>query len=112
MGAAIRLRADYDGETLRRLAKASRDAKQTRRLLALAMIYDGGSRSEAAKRGGVGLQIVRDWVVRFNTEGPAGLLDARRRAAYGSCRRSRDRRSARWSSAGRSLRSTGRCAGG
>lgn len=75
MGAAIRLRADYDGETLRRLAKASRDAKQTRRLLALAVIYDGGSRSEAAKLGGVGLQIVRDWVVRFNAEGPSGLLD-------------------------------------
>lgn len=75
MGAAIRLRADYDGEMLRLLAKASRDAKQTRRLLALAVIYDGGSRSEAAKLGGVGLQIVRDWVVRFNAEGPEGLMD-------------------------------------
>jgi transposase len=29
----------------------------------------------AARTGGVGLQIVRDWVVRFNAEGPAGLLD-------------------------------------
>lgn len=73
MGAAIGLRADYDGEALRRLAKVSRDAKQTRRLLALAAIYDGGSRSEAAKLGGVDLQIVRDWVVRFNAEGPEGL---------------------------------------
>ncbi len=79
MGAAIGLRADYDGEALRRLAKASRDAKQTRRLLALAAIYDGGSRSEAAKLGGVGLQIVRDWVVRFNAEGPDGLVDRKAR---------------------------------
>ena len=75
MAAAIGLRSDYSSDELRRLAKASRDAKQTRRLLALASIYDGGSRTVAARIGGVGLQIVRDWVVRFNTEGPAGLLD-------------------------------------
>lgn len=75
MAAAIGLRADYDADGLRRLAKASRDARQTRRLLALAAIYDGASRTMAARVGGVGLQIVRDWVVRFNAEGPAGLLD-------------------------------------
>ena len=75
MGAAIALRADYGAEDLRTLAKASRDARQTRRLLALAAIYDGGARSEAARIGGVGLQIVRDWVVRFNAEGPEGLVD-------------------------------------
>jgi transposase len=75
MGAAIRLRCDYTGDHLRRFARASRDAAQTRRLLALAAIYDGGSRSMAAKIGGVGLQIVRDWVVRFNGRGPDGLCD-------------------------------------
>lgn len=71
----IPLRADYDGVALRRLAKASSDANQTRRLLALAVIYDGGKRVNAAAVGGVGLQIVRDWVVRFNAEGPEGLID-------------------------------------
>lgn len=75
MGGAIPLRADYDGVALRRLAKASSDANQTRRLLALAVIYDGGKRVDAATLGGVGLQIVRDWVVRFNDEGPEGLID-------------------------------------
>ena len=75
MAAAIGLRSDYSSDELRRLAKASRDAKQTRRLLALASIYDSGSRTAAARIGGVGLQIVRDWVVRFNAEGPAGLVD-------------------------------------
>jgi transposase len=75
MAAAIRLRDDYGAEGLRGLGRSSRDAKQTRRLLALASIYDGGSRSEAAKIGGVTLQIIRDWVVRFNAEGPDGLLD-------------------------------------
>ena len=75
MGAAIPLRTDYDGAALRRLAKASEDANQTRRLLALAVIYDGGKRVDAAALGGVGLQIIRDWVLRFNAEGPAGLID-------------------------------------
>ena len=75
MAAAIGLRADFGAEDLRRLAKTSRDARQTRRLLALAVIYDGGSRTEAARVGDVTLQIVRDWVLRFNAEGPAGLVD-------------------------------------
>jgi transposase len=75
MGGAVPLRADYDGPRLRRLARASDDANQTRRLLALAVIYDGGKRVDAAALGGVGLQIVRDWVLRFNAHGPAGLID-------------------------------------
>lgn len=75
MGAPIPLRRDYDGLALCALARQSKDADQTRRLLALASIYDGGSRSVAAKLGGVGLQIVRDWVLNFNALGPKGLID-------------------------------------
>lgn len=75
MGIAVQLRGDYSGDDLRRLARASKNAAQTRRLLALAAIYDGASRSMAARIGGVGLQIVRDWVMRFNAHGPAGLMD-------------------------------------
>ncbi len=74
MGQPLALREDFTGSDLRRLARASRDADQTRRLLALAVIYDGGSRAEAAETGGVGRQIIRDWVVRFNAEGPDGLI--------------------------------------
>jgi transposase len=77
MAAAVRLRADYDAPQLRELAKRSADAAQTRRLLALAAIYDGGSRTEAATIGGVGLQTVRDWVLAFNAEGPAGLINGK-----------------------------------
>jgi transposase len=69
MAAAIGLREDYAGDDLRRLARSSREAGQVRRLLALAAIYDGGSRTEAARIGGVTLQIVRDWVVRFTRKG-------------------------------------------
>ena len=44
-------------------------------MLALAAIYDGASRTEAAAIGGVTLQIVRDWVLRFNALGLEGLVD-------------------------------------
>ncbi len=75
MGSPISLRDDFDAEVLRRLAKTSWDANQTRRLLALAVIYDGGARSDAARIGGVGLQVIRDWVLRINVDGPQGLID-------------------------------------
>lgn len=77
MAAAIGLRLDFDGAGLRKVARSSKDANQVRRLLALASIYEGSSRSEAARIGGVTLQIVRDWVVRFNAHGPAGLIDGK-----------------------------------
>ena len=75
MGSAIALREDFDGAGLRGLAKATKDAGQSRRLLALAEIYDGGARSDAARIGGVGLQVIRDWVLRFNDDGAKGLID-------------------------------------
>lgn len=75
MGSAVRLRDDFDGPSLRALAKQSRNGAQARRLLALAEIYDGARRTDAAHIAGVGLQIVRDWVIRFNAEGPDGLID-------------------------------------
>ena len=77
MAVAVPLRSDFDAAQLRALAKRSRDPDQTRRLLALAAIYDGSSRTEAAQIGCVTLQIVRDWVLRFNARGPEGLLTGR-----------------------------------
>ena len=50
MTLAVRLREDYDARQLRALAKASRDANQTRRLLALAAIYEGGARRSGPDR--------------------------------------------------------------
>ena len=72
MAAAIGLRDDYDAGGLRAAAKRSKDGPQARRLLALAAIYDGATRTEAAKIGGVG---VRDWVLKFDAHGPDGLID-------------------------------------
>jgi transposase len=71
----IPLRADFDATQVRAAALHSKDAAQVRRLLALAAIYDGASRTAAARIGGVTLQIVRDWVIRFNAHGPDGLID-------------------------------------
>ncbi len=77
MAAAIGLRDDFDGTVLRGHAKATKDAAQGRRLLALVEIYDGGSRSKGARNGAVQLQTVRDWVLRFNASGPARLIDGK-----------------------------------
>src|SRR3954453_23826789 len=77
MGRPVRLREDYTAAQVRGLARRSHDAGQTRRLLALATIHDGGPRGEAAKIGGVGLQTVRDWVLAFNAGGPHGLINGK-----------------------------------
>ena len=60
---------------MRDAARKSKDANQVRRLLALAAVYDGATGTQAAAMGGVTLQIVRDWVLRFNAHGPRGLID-------------------------------------
>jgi hypothetical protein len=77
MSAPIPLRQDFEASQLRGLAKRSKDGPQARRLLALAAIYDGATRTEAAKIGGVGLQIIRDWVLRFNARGPDALVNGK-----------------------------------
>jgi transposase len=71
----IPLRTDFDAFQLRAIARKAKDGPQARRLLALAAIYEGASRTEAARIGGVTLQIVRDWVLKFNAQGPEGLID-------------------------------------
>ena len=73
MAAAIKVRTDYVSTDLRRFSRRCGDADQVRRLLAVADFLDGGSRSEAVTIAGVALQIVRDWVLRFNEGGPEGL---------------------------------------
>jgi transposase len=77
MAIPVSLRGDFDAARLRGLAKQTKDGPQARRLLALAAIYDGATRTEAAKIDDVGLQIIRDWVLRFNARGPDGLLNVK-----------------------------------
>lgn len=77
MPAAVSLRSDFTASALRRLAAASRHARQSRRLLSLAAVLDGMSRDAAARIGGMDRQTLRDWVHRFNEHGPDGLMDIR-----------------------------------
>ena len=77
MSAPIPLRRDFDASQLRSLARRTNNGPQAQRLLALAAIYDGATRTEAAKIGGIGLQIIRDWVLRFNARGPDALLNGK-----------------------------------
>lgn len=74
MAAAIGVRTDYTSADLRGFTRRSGDADQVRRLLAVAVILDSGSRSEASKVADVTLQIVRDRILRFNQLGPDGLV--------------------------------------
>jgi transposase len=75
MASAVELRTNYTPAALRRLAAASKDANQSRRLLSLAAVLDGMSRADAAQIGGMDRQTLRDWVHRFNAHGPDGLKD-------------------------------------
>jgi transposase len=75
MTRALALRNDFSAAELRKLAAKAKDASVSRRLLAIAAAYDGLSRAEAARMGGMDRQTLRDWVHRFNAAGPDGLSD-------------------------------------
>jgi transposase len=75
MPAAVRLREDYSAETLRGLARRSKNVNQSRRLLSLAAVLSGMDRGGAAEIGGMDRQTLRDWIHRFNASGPEGLFD-------------------------------------
>jgi transposase len=71
-------RIDLSADELRSLARRARDVAQARRLLAVASVLEGASRTQAAEAAGMMRQTLRDWVHRYNEEGPDGLLDRRR----------------------------------
>jgi putative transposase len=75
MGQAIAVRTDFTAGEVRRFAKQAKDGGQARRLLAIAAVLDGASRQDAAKIGGMDRQTLRDWVIRFNEQGPDGLIN-------------------------------------
>src|SRR5215213_11225342 len=75
MPAAVGLRTAFSAAELRQLAARAKNANQSRRLLSLAAVLDGMNRTEAARIGGMDRQTLRDWVHRFNEQGPDGLKD-------------------------------------
>jgi transposase len=68
-------RDEHDASALRRLAARSREADAARRMLAIALVLEGSSRAAAATACGMDRQTLRDWVLRYNAEGIAGLSD-------------------------------------
>jgi transposase len=56
-------------------AAGLRQAAASRRMLALALVLEGLTRTEAARTAGMDWQTLRDWVHRYNAEGLTGLRD-------------------------------------
>jgi transposase len=74
MGAPLEItRTEYTGSELRALSSRCADGSQVRRILALAMVLEGRSRTEAAELNGMDRQTLRDWVHRYNAVGVEGL---------------------------------------
>jgi putative transposase len=75
MGAALKItRTEHSPEELRRLASKCRDGEQVRRLLAIALVLEGHSRTQAAEQNGMERQTLRDWVHHYNESGIDRLL--------------------------------------
>jgi putative transposase len=111
MASAVSLREDYSAAELRRLAAATKNANQSRRLLSLAAVVDGMNRTQAARIGGMDRQTLRDWVHRFNAQGPEGLLDGWSKGPEHASRQSSAPRSPNSSRPARTGSCTAWCAG-
>ncbi len=77
----VPLREDFDAARARCHASRCDDGNRARRLLSLAAVYDGMSRADAARIGGMDRQTLRDWVHRFNRHGLDGLIDGKAQGA-------------------------------
>lgn len=66
-------RDDLSAADLRQAAARCDDTGQARRALALALVLEGKSRTEAARSAGMDRQTLRDWVHRYNEGGLEGL---------------------------------------
>src|ERR1700694_3653890 len=99
-------RQDRSSAELRRDAKRCGDGRVACRILAIAHVLDGMSRTDAARSCGMDRQTLRDWVHRYNAEGIAGLTDAPR--GGGAPRLSRAQMAELW---GLGLGGPARCGG-
>jgi transposase len=68
-------RLELSPAALRVAARRTKDSDQVRRLLAIALVLEGASRTEAARVTGMDRQTLRDWVIRYNEAGVDGLCD-------------------------------------
>ena len=82
MPAAVKVtQITHTPEALRALARSGKDATQNARLSMVASVLEGVGRAEAGRMVGMDRQAVRDWIHRYNAEGPEGLRDRPRGGA-------------------------------
>ena len=72
-------RLELSAADLRQAAGRTQDAKVARRMLAIALVLEGCSRTDAAQTCAMDRQTLRDWVHRYNADGRGGLSDQPRR---------------------------------
>ncbi len=78
MGQAVAImRTDLTASDLRSAACRSEEVAHARRLLAIALVLEGASRSQAAAQTGMDRQTLRDWAHRYNEAGIEGLRSRR-----------------------------------
>ena len=70
-------RTDHEASELRSAARHCGEAAQACRLLAIALVLEGATRTEAAEQTGMERQTLRDWVHRYNDLGIDGLKSRR-----------------------------------
>ena len=104
-------RLEHSATALRELAAKTHDGAVVRRLLAIALILEGHSREEAARRNGMDRQILRDWVHRYNADGVAGLRSRWGPGRPPALNKTQWRSFGRWCWKDRTWRATGWCAG-
>jgi hypothetical protein len=102
---------DLSISQVRAAAARTADAKQARRILAIAMVLDGHSRRVAAQAGGMDRQTLRDWVIRYNADGLAGLADRPRPGRQPRLAEAQRREVAKWVEDGPNLKTDGVYAG-
>jgi transposase len=112
MAAVAITRLDHTAQDLRTAAKRSDDVAAARRMLALALVLEGKSRSEAATFCGMDRQSLRDWVHRYNAEGLEGLRNSTAPGRSRGFHPSRNKKWRNWCGRGRIWPSTAWCAGG
>ena len=67
------VRLELSSAEVRGEASRGGDARAACRMLAIALVLEGASRTEAAQSCGMDRQTLRDWVHRYNQDGIAGL---------------------------------------
>ena len=105
--AVVVTRKDLSAGELRAAARRVSDTRQARRILSIAMVFEGHPRALAAQAGAMDRQTLRDWVHRYNADGLAGLADQPRSGRPARLTEAQRAEVARWVNEGPDLETDG-----